>query len=382
MQAPADLADWLDMVAVGALMAFEWRAPSVAFAWAAVAVAVPPMTLGLLAGVHVDCWPLRRTMVLSNLGRAGATLLLIAVPSWPWLVAVVALRAVADSFFSPAKQAALPALVPPERLIAANGLSQAVNQATKVAAPALGAAALLALDPRGVFAVNAAMSGLAAAIALTLPPLAPRPGTGAGAVWAELREGLGLVARSRVLRGAIGLIVASTFAIFVYDTQIAPLVRELGLGEEAFGLCLAFVGGGGLLGSLGLLGLRAGPLGIVAATGVGSGLLIAALGLQEMRGAEAALLPFLALSGAVGFLSSVGRVPLRAMVQEATPPGMMGRVAALVEAASLSALLVAPFLGAWLAEWLSVGAPFLAGGLLMIGVAAGAMVMGRRGGAG
>ncbi len=63
VQAPADLADWLDMVAVGALLAFAWEAPPVAFAWLAVAVAVPPLTLGLLAGVQVDRWPIRRTLV-------------------------------------------------------------------------------------------------------------------------------------------------------------------------------------------------------------------------------------------------------------------------------------------------------------------------------
>lgn len=382
VQGPADLADWLDMVAVGALLAFAWEAPPVAYAWLAVAVAVPPLTLGLLAGVQVDRWPLRRTLVLSNLGRGLATLGLILVPSWEALAAVVALRAVADSFFGPAKQAALPALVPPERLVAANGLSQAVNQATKVAAPALGALLLLVMDPRGVFAVNAALSGLAALLALGLPPLAPAPRGERTAILAELREGLATVARSGVLRGALALTVASTFAIFCYDTQIPLLVAELGLGPEALGLALAAAGGGGLLGSLGLAGVRAGPFALAAAASLASALLLGALGLGEVLGQRAALAPFLGVFGAAGFTSSVARVPLRALVQGATPPGMMGRVAALAEAASLSALLLAPFLGAWLATAASVGAAFLLGAGLMAGVAAGAMVMGRRGGPG
>lgn len=382
VQAPADLADWLDMVAVGALLAFAWEAPPVAYAWLAAAMAVPPLTLGLLAGVQVDRWPLRRTLVLSNLGRGLATLGLVVVPSWEALVAVVAVRAVADSFFGPARQAALPALVPPERLVAANGLTQAINQATKVVAPALGALLLLVMAPRGVFAVNAALSGLAALLALGLPPMAPAPGTQRTAIGAELREGLRVVARSPVLRGAILLTAAQTFAIFAYDTQIPLLVRELGLGPEALGLALAAAGGGGLLGSLGVLGLRMGPFALVAASALAAGLLLGGVGLAEMRGARAELLPFLAVFGAAGVLSSASRVPLRALVQGATPPGLMGRVAALTEAAALSALLVAPFLGAALATATSVGAAFLLGGGLMAGVAAGAFLMGRRGGPG
>jgi MFS family permease len=378
VQAPADLSDWLDMVAVGALLAFTWEAPPVAYAWLAVAMAVPPLTLGLVAGVHVDRWPLRRTLVLSNLGRGAATLLLILAPTWEALVAVVALRAVADSFFGPAKQAALPALVAPERLIAANGLSQAVNQATKVAAPAVGALLLLVMEPRAIFGANAALSGVAALLALALPPLAPPPATESPSFLRELRAGMAAVARSPVLRGALLLAVASTFAAFTYDTQIPLLIRELGLPAPALGLCIAAVGGGGLLGSLGLLGLQARPLATVAAAGLGAGLVVGSIGLQELRGVVASLPPLLALCGAAGFLSSFTRVPLRALIQGATPTGMMGRVAALSEAASLSALLVAPFVGAVLADAFSVGAAFVAGGALMVGVAAGALVMDRR----
>jgi predicted MFS family arabinose efflux permease len=85
-------------------------------------MALPPLTIGVLAGVYVDRWPLRRTLVLANLGRGLATAALILVPDWSALVAVVALRATADSAFGPAKQVALQRLVPPEKLVSANGL--------------------------------------------------------------------------------------------------------------------------------------------------------------------------------------------------------------------------------------------------------------------
>ena len=163
----------------------------------------------------------------------------------------------------------------------------------------------------------------------------------------------------------------------MYDTQIPPLIRDLGLPSQALGLALAAAGAGGLLGSLGLLGLRASPFRLVAAASLFAALLVAAAGLQELRGRTGSLLPLLGLFAAAGFCSSLARVPLRALIQGATPPGMMGRVASLSEAAGLSALLVAPFLGAALASAASVGAAFVAGGAVMLLVAGGALVMAR-----
>lgn len=385
MQVPADMADWLDMVAIGALLAFVWSAPPVAFAWLAVAMAVPPVTLGLLLGVWVDRWPLRPTLVLSNLGRALATAALLLVPDWPSLVAVVALRAVADSAFGPAKQAMLQAVVPPERLVAANGLSQAVNQATKVAAPAVGAGFLLVLDPRGVFAANAVLSLLATLIASSLPASRSaatppgEPGTRAPSVWGEMQDGFRLLAVRPILRGAVLLMVAGTFAVFTYDTQLAPLVRALGQEDAVLGLLLAALGAGGLLGSLGLIGLlgRLPALATTASASLFAGLLVGALGVSELLRQTPELPPFLALGFALGVASSMARVPLRAMIQAETPPGMMGRVAALTEALSVSTLLVAPFCGAALATATSVGAAFTFGAGLMLLVAAGAVGMAR-----
>jgi predicted MFS family arabinose efflux permease len=372
MQVPADMADWLDMVAIGALLAFTWKAPPVAFAWLAVAMALPPLTIGVLAGVYVDRWPLRRTLVLANLGRCLATAALILVSDWPTLVAVVALRATADSAFGPAKQVALQRLVPPDKLVSANGLSQGINQATKVAAPAVGAVLLAFLDPRQIFAANAALSGLAMLLVLALPPL------GRATIYAqpsrfldELRSGLRVLAGAPVLRSAVLLMFGSTFAVFAYDTQVPPLLQVLGQSKEALGFCIAAVGAGGILGSFGVMGLsdRVPPQMVVAVAIAVAALLVAALGIAELRGQHAALAPLLALFAVVGLASSLARVPLRATIQRETPPGLMGRVAALVEAAGVSALLLAPFCGAALATAISVGAAFVAGAAVMLAVA-------------
>jgi hypothetical protein len=90
------------------------------------------------------------------------------VPDWPTLVAVVGLRTAADAAFDPAKQATLQAVVGSDRLVAANGLSQGINQ------PRRSSRRLWARPPPrdrapGVFAVNAGLSLVAALAALSLP---------------------------------------------------------------------------------------------------------------------------------------------------------------------------------------------------------------------
>jgi MFS family permease len=95
-----------------------------------VANTVPAMLLGTVAGVWADRWPKRAVMVASNGLRAGLVLLaplcLLPGPTWlglSWgywgLVAMTFLESVLTQFFAPAEQAAIPRLVPADRLLAA-----------------------------------------------------------------------------------------------------------------------------------------------------------------------------------------------------------------------------------------------------------------------
>jgi MFS family permease len=93
------------------------------------------------------------------------------------------------------------------------------------------------------------------------------------------------------------------------------------------------------------------------------------LGLAGILGLQPGLTSLLA----VFFLSGVGSawlfVPLRAVLQRETEPELMGRVAALSEAANMGALLLAPFLGVALASISSVSWAFVGGGILKLCVA-------------
>ncbi len=90
---------------------------------------LPGILLGSLAGVFVDRWDRKRTLVMNNLMQTAVVLLLlvlIVAPSdeWLWLAYVVNLvQSCINQFSGPAEGALLPTLVGEERLVPANSLN-------------------------------------------------------------------------------------------------------------------------------------------------------------------------------------------------------------------------------------------------------------------
>src|SRR5687768_10041091 len=147
-QVPADLADWLDLVALGTLLAFHWQLGPTALAALMVAIALPYVVLGPPIGVLIDRSDLRLLLIASSSLRAVATAAFAVAPDLPILLALVVLKSSVDAVFTPAKQATIPLPAPANRLMAANGLSHTINQVTKVAGPALGGALVAIPEPK------------------------------------------------------------------------------------------------------------------------------------------------------------------------------------------------------------------------------------------
>ncbi|MCP5037477.1 MAG: MFS transporter [Rhodobacteraceae bacterium] len=371
-QIPADFADWLDFVAIGALLAFSWQADPFVFALLAVAFGLPYLLIGPIAGVLVDRMSINSVLILSNLGRAGATVALAFAPNWQILLPLVFVRNSVDAFYTPAKQAALQAFTTDASRMSANGLSHAINQASKIAAPGLGGGLLIILAPQGVFFLNAVVSLAAAAFLIRLPRV-PRPEVSGSSnpMLVEIRAGLSLVAKNAQLKGAFILTAAGYFSIFMYDTLIAPLTRELGFDATVLGLALSSVGLGGITGAL-MLGLgkdQHRPFLWVTFGSLLSGLTVSTLWLVEITNTNLSVPVFLLPFALAGIAGAVIQVPIRSVIQTETPPDRIARVTALNEALNTTALLSAPFVGAAIASAFGYGSAFLAGGVLMVIVA-------------
>lgn len=378
-QLPADFADWLDFVAVGALLAFTWHVEPVVFALLALALGLPYVLLGPLAGVLVDRSDIRTVLVASNLGRAAMTASLAFAPNWPILLVLIFVRSSVDAFFTPAKQAAIQAVTQPNQRLSANGISHAINQASKIVAPALGGALLVEFDPGQVFLLNALISMAAVIILVGMAPIRREGGESSGTtfLFAGIGEGWREVSDKPRLRAALALMAGGYFGMFFYDTLIPPLTRDLGFDETDLGLAFAAVGAGGVLGSVYLAAGKQErrPFAMIGVGSAIAGVFAAALGLAQAWPIDLPLMVFLGTFFVLGLATAMTVIPVRTVIQTDTSPERMARVTALSEAANTSALLIAPFLGAAIASLTSSGIAFVVGGGLLILIAFCAMLI-------
>jgi MFS family permease len=105
-----------------------------------ISFSLPRLLFGLLAGVFVDRWDRRRTMLVSDLVRVVLALFMIPAflaASLPAIFALAFLMSTVGTLFGPAKTALIPRLVSKEQLLSANALSQTSQMLATMIGPAL-----------------------------------------------------------------------------------------------------------------------------------------------------------------------------------------------------------------------------------------------------
>lgn len=219
---------------------------------------LPRVVLGPLAGVYVDRWDRKRTMVAADLLQAAVLLPLLAVDSAGLLWLLYLVRAVGGTlglFFTPAESALLPRLVGEDQLIAANALNTLNNNLGRLIGPAIGGALYAVGGLEAVVAVDVASfivaAGLIAMIrANARPDRQPESDDARPAllrVFAELRAGLLVMRQSRVISAVflsfgLGFIAEGTF-----EVGFTPLVIDVfDGGATGVGILLSAQAVGGL----------------------------------------------------------------------------------------------------------------------------------------
>jgi len=285
--------DWLYNVA---LLAFVYERTHSA-GWLAATTAarvLPIVVLGPLGGVMADRFDRRRTMVVSDLVRAGLMVALagVALAGLPVVLAPVlaGLATAAAAPYPPCAAATTPRLVPDDDLPGANAARAVVGMGAVAAGPVVGALLLLLGPASTAFLVNAGTFVLSALAVLAIPAGAAfRPGRAP-----EVRSGVvaDIVLGARALRShptAVRLLGADVVCSVVYGMQtvlLLLLTRHLGFGEAGYGYVLAGLGIGGIVGTT--------VAGRAAASGRPRAVLVGALLVLAVPSALMAVTPWLA----------------------------------------------------------------------------------------
>jgi MFS family permease len=294
---------------------------------------LPSLVVGPLAGVLVDRWDRRRTLVAVSLAEAAFLLPLLTVDGRGdlWVVyLVMAVEASLGQLNDPARNALVPALVGRDDLVGANALIGLNGNLARLAGSPLGGI-LVELSGLPGLVIGDAISFLLGAALLSLvrprplsPPTGPASSPGVVGEWVE---GLRVVARDRGLRW--GLVVDGLAAVAqgIFTVLFVLFVaRELGGDGADVGLLRGVQAIGGLVGGVLVVGLarrlEAGRL---------LGVSLLAFGLIDLAIWNGPVLTtatwlYLGLFAAAGIPGIAFLTGLTALVQERTDDAFLGRV--------------------------------------------------------
>ena len=263
----SSLGDWLGLLATTAmaqqLSGGDYAKANFAIAGVFISRLLPAVFLGPLAGVIADRLDRRKLMVFCDIVR---TALYVSIPifhNYFWLYTATILVECVTLFWSPAKEASVPNLVPREKLESANQVSLLAAYGTApIAALLFTFLSLFTTALNAAFNINSTAVDFAlyvnalsfAFAAFTIWNLREIP-KGAAAKHAadtgilkSLLEGWKSVSGSKIIRGLVFGMVGAFVAAGAVIGLARTFVGDLGGGEAAYGVLFGSVFSGLALG--------------------------------------------------------------------------------------------------------------------------------------
>ena len=256
----SSLGDWLGLLATTAmaqqLSGGDYTTANFAIAGVFIARLLPAVFLGPIAGVIADKLDRRKLMVNCDILRTARYISIPIANNYFWLYTAMILVECITLFWSPAKEASVPNLVPRDKLENANQVSLLAAYGT---APV--AAALFTFLSLFTSAINAAFSTNVTAVELALYANALSFAFAAFTIWGlreipkgaaakhatetgilkSLHEGWKAVSGSKLIRGLIVGMVGAFVAAGAVIGLARTFVGDLGGGEAAYGVLFGAV---------------------------------------------------------------------------------------------------------------------------------------------
>lgn len=221
---------------------------------------LPQLVLGSIAGIFVDRWDRRRTMIAINLLLAIGLLPLLTVhhAGQVWIVYLVTLwESCLVQFFVPAEAAVVPQLVRSGDLVPTNALNSQTTDVARLVGAALGGI-VAGLGGVTLLTLVDAVSFIVAAALLTLIRITrrrPLPVVPANVrfrtILGDWTDGLHTLVRTSALRVVLIFVTLTSIGEGIMGTLMAPFVRDVLHGSgSAYGLILAIQSLGGIIGGV------------------------------------------------------------------------------------------------------------------------------------
>jgi MFS family permease len=338
-----------------------WAPAAVSGVLLAVGAAV--LVVGPLAGVFVDRWNVRGTMlrtevvrgVLAGLLAAVSFLPVRALPAWAWLTAIYAVvfsLNAAGQFFGPSRFAIIRDIVTGEAdRTRAAGIAQATAGTVGIIGPPLAAPLLFTVGLQWALVFNAlsyAVSFMAIrSVRLRPGPQPDEPARPQASLRTDFAAGLRFFAGSRFLVALLAIAVIGQCGMGALEAlNVFFVTGNLHASSHLYGYLGTALGIGGIIGALGA-GRVVQWFGARATTWIGlvlGGLLMFAYSRQTAFAGGLVLLFVFAIP--ITMLNTA----LAPMLLAAAPREFIGRVMAVFYPVTQLAMMVAAALAGWLAS--------------------------------
>ncbi len=366
-QIVSNLGDEMAFFGLGVMVVYSWKGTALDLSIVMASSALPVLLFGPFAGVFVDRWNKKVTMISADIIRAFLALLFIFCTQVWHIAIVVFLLSTVSRFFYPARVAIIPEILEREILVEANSLSQLTYMLSVILGPAIATSMIYLLGYFWIFLFDS-VSYVFSAIMIAW--MYYRPGERKGEEKNALRE---LVEGLRYMRSnsAVKLLITIFAIVMLFvgglNVLFAVYIRDVvGMDISGYGAMEILFGIGTVLGSVstGILAGRISEGRMILVSILGIGAIILTLGILPI--------PIVALSMGgflIGYFVGFMNAPATAVLQRSVPEEYRGRVfgaqGAIIQGATLTSIVIIGLL----ASFLGVVPIIMASGIIIISLA-------------
>lgn len=339
--------------------------------FATIAALLPQALLGPFAGVFVDRWNRKWTMIGADSfvalcsGIIALLFYLDTIEIWQIYI-LLALRSIGGAFHAPAMKSSIPLLAPESELMRIAAVNQAIQSICSIGGPALGAILLLSFDMSIVMLLDVAGAFIACtALLFVFIPSPKKENRSAKSVLKDMTEGFRVIMKNRGISRLMIIEILVTFFIMPI-VALMPLMTlqnfsgtayQVSLIEVLFGIGML---GGGLL--LGIWNPKMRKVVLIGYSYFIIGVTIALCGMLPKDG----YLFFAILTVIQGLTVPFFSGPFTTLMQTQFKPQYLGRVFALFDSVSLFPSIIGLFATSFFADSLGIANIFLYCGIATV----------------
>lgn len=334
-------------------------------ALAATCSMLPQAIIGLFAGVYVDKWNRKLTMMLADGSIALCTLIiaLIFMAGWKEYTVVyilLALRSIGSAFHMPAMQSSIPLLAPQEQLLRISGINQMIFSISNIAGPALGALLITILPIEQVLLLDVAgaVCAIVSLLFVTIPDPKRAEQREHHSVFEDFKVGIKTITRFRGMPQLFLGSIAVTILIMPLAILFPLMTVKHFLGSEFQMSIIEITWGVGMLIGGALIGLIKMPYNkavVINLTYVSLGVAMAGSGLLPQN----AFVIFVSLTFIGGMVSSIYNACFTTILQERIDPAVLGRVFSIFMSSSILPSLIGLLGIGYLADIIGITTTFV-----------------------